>query len=463
MKSICTLILAAGKGTRMVSRRAKVLHEICGEPMLKMVYRAALDLQPEEVFIVIGQDADRVRDCMAGHPATFVLQENQMGTGHAVLTAQDNLRGRDGDLLVLSGDTPRIKSATLQKLIQHHRETGAAATILTTRPPNPYGYGRILRGPDGTVAGIVEEKDATREQKKITEINAAFYCFDIPLLLDALARISTDNAQKEYYLTDVIGIQKGDGRKIEALLHADFDELQGINNREELSRISGYLWREKCSSLMAAGVTVMDPAHTYVDGGVIVGKDSILYPQVHLEGKTIIGEGAVIHSHVRIRNSKIGDEVQVLDSSLICESSIGSGAIVGPFAHLRDNADIGSGCRIGNFVEIKKTHMGPGSCACHLSYLGDAVIGSGVNVGAGTITCNFDGVAKNATIIEDGAFIGSGCQLVAPVRIGRDAAIAAGSCITQDVPANALGIARERQVNKLEWRSRNRRNRSPEK
>jgi bifunctional UDP-N-acetylglucosamine pyrophosphorylase / glucosamine-1-phosphate N-acetyltransferase len=461
MRSLYTLILAAGKGTRMASRRAKVLHEVCGEPMLKMVYRAALGLQPQDVFIVIGQDADLVQACMEGNPATFVMQEKQMGTGHAVLSAKDLLSRRKGDLLVLSGDTPRIKSGTLQKLLQRHRETEASTTILTTRPPNPHGYGRVLRGPDGTVAEIVEEKDATPEQKEITEINTAFYCFDIPLLLDALARISTDNAQKEYYLTDVIGIQKRDGRRIEALLHPDFDELQGINNREELSRISGCLWREKCSSLMTAGVTIMDPAQTYVDSGVIVGKDTILYPQVHLEGNTIVGEGTVIHSHVRIRNSSIGDEVQVLDSSLICDSRVRNGAVVGPFGHLRDNADIGPGCRIGNFVEVKKSSLGPGSCACHLSYLGDAIIGSGVTIGAGTITCNFDGVAKNATIIEDGAFIGSDCQLIAPVRIGRNAAIAAGSCITQDVPPEALGIARERQVNKVEWRNRRRRNGSP--
>jgi bifunctional UDP-N-acetylglucosamine pyrophosphorylase / glucosamine-1-phosphate N-acetyltransferase len=460
MKPLCALILAAGKGNRMVSNRAKVLHEVCGEPMLRFVCRAAAGLKPDDIFVVIGQDADRVRLALQGYPARFVLQEPQLGTGHAVLSAREELSRRSGDVLVLTGDTPRIKTDTLRDLVEHHRGTRAVTTLLTTRPPDAYGYGRILRAQDGSVTAIVEEKDATPEQKRTDEINAAFYCFDIPSLLDALSRLSADNAQREYYLTDVVAIQRREGKKIEAMLHEDFEELQGINNRRELALTAKCLWREKCLALMAAGVTIIDPDQTYVDPDVVVGKDTVVYSQVKLEGMTRISEGAVIRSGVRITNSTIGMGAEILDFCVITDSEIGAGAVVGPGSRLRNQAKIGTDCHIGNFVEITRSTLGNGTRAAHMSYLGDAVIGNDVNIGAGTITCNFDGFDKNVTIIEDGAFIGSHSQLVAPVRVGKGAFVAAGSCITQDIPAGTLGIARERQTNKPNWSSRRKRDNS---
>ncbi len=460
MKRLCALILAAGKGTRMISGRAKVLHEVCGEPMLRWVYRAAASLAPEEIFVVIGHSADLVQKAMGGCPAKIIVQEPQLGTGHALICAREALGDHQGDLLVLSGDTPRLKSATLRKLVEHHRQTGAATTLVTVRPPDPFGYGRILRAPDGSVTGIVEEKDASHEQRKIGEINAALYCFNIPHLQDALTKLSSDNIQKEYYLTDVIGIQHMERKKIEALLHEDPGEFQGVNNRCELALVSKDFWREKGTALMKSGVTLVDPDQTYVDPDVVVGKDSVLYPQVRLEGRTQVGEGCIIRSGTRITNSKIGSGVGILDSSVITDSEIGDRTVVGPFAHLRDRAVIGSDCRIGNFVEIKESTLGNNTRACHLAFLGDAKIGANVNIGAGSITCNFDGTTKNVTIIEDDAFIGTDSQLVAPVRVGKGAAVAAGSCITEDIPAGALGIARRRQMNKLNWMSKKRRVRS---
>lgn len=456
MKDLCALILAAGKGTRMVSNQAKVLHQICGEPMLKLVYRAAAGLEPEETIIVIGQDADRVRNAMSGCEARFVPQEVQLGTGHAVMAARELLDGHAGDVIVLYGDTPRIRTATLEKLIDHHRRCGAATTLLTTRVPVPYGYGRIVRGMDGRVAAIVEEKDATAEQKVLTEINPGLYCFQIAPLLAALGRLSNDNAQREYYLTDLIGIQRRDGKAIEAVLHEDFEELHGINTRAELAAISQNFRAAKNRELMSSGVTLIDPERTYVDLDVSVGKDVILYPSVFLEGRTRVGDGAVIRQGSRIVNSLIGPGVEIRDSSLITDSEVGRGSTVGPSAHLREETVVAENCRIGNFVEIKRSTLGKGTTAGHLAYLGDATIGSEVNIGAGTVTCNFDGVRKNATIIGDGAFVGTDSQLIAPVRIGRGAYVAAGSCITEDVPDGALAVARARQINKPEWAERRR-------
>lgn len=458
MKNLCVLILAAGKGTRMVSSRAKVLHEICGRPMLRFTYCAAAGLEADNIYVIIGNDSDRVQQTLSGYPVRFIIQESQLGTGHAALCAREELSRCTGDVLVLMGDIPRIRTETLAKLVTHHRETGAATTLLTACLPDPFGYGRILRGPDGGVIGIVEEKDATPEQRKIQEINAALYCFKIPELLRALGKLSTENIQKEYYLTDVIGIQYREGRKIAAMLHGDFEELRGINNRQELALMSRLLWNAKNIALASAGVTVMAPDQTFVDPDVVVGKDCTLYPQVKLEGKTIVGENTVVRSGSRITNSTIGNNVEILDSCVITDAEIGDGCRVGPCAHLREHSRIGLDCRIGNFVEIKKSTLGDRSLACHLAYLGDAIVGKDVIVGAGVITCNFDGQKKNITIIEDGAFIGTDSQLIAPVRIGKGSFVAAGSCITSDVPAGALGIARKRQLNKAGWVSRRGRN-----
>ncbi len=454
MEDLNVVIMAAGKGTRMVSNRAKVLHNICGVPMLRLIYQAAASLAPGTIFVVIGQDADRVRNTLQGLPAVFVLQEEQLGTGHALLVARAEIEKKHGNLLVLSGDTPRLKPDTLRNLISHHSLTGASATLLTAIAENPFGYGRVVRNSVGSVRAIVEEKDASTDQRAIREINAGFYCFQIPPLLEALAQISNRNAQREYYLTDLVDVQTRKGLRVEALLHPDFAELRGINTRNELAEVTEALRTQKNQELMAAGVTMMDPNRTYIDLDVKLQKDVTLYPGVTLEGITSIGEGCVIHSGSRIVDSVIGPDVEVLESCLVTDSEIGAGTTVGPSAHLRAHTTIGRNCRIGNFVEIKKSTLGDGTKAAHLAYLGDATIGRKVNVGAGVITCNYDGVHKHATIIEDEAFIGTDSQLVAPVRVGRGAYVAAGSCITEDVPPGALAIARSRQTTKADWARR---------
>lgn len=454
MKSLNVLIMAAGKGTRMLSSRAKVLHPVCGVPMLRLVYGAAAELQPDGIIVVIGHDADLVRASLEGRKTHFVMQSEQRGTGHAVMVARELLEAMQGDLLVLYGDTPKVTPDTLRKLVDHHRKCGAETTLLTTCTENPHGYGRIVRGPEGRIDAIVEERDATPEQRSITEINPGLYCFQIPALLGALDRISNQNAQGEYYLTDIVSIQRRTGARIEALLHSDFDELQGINTRAELAETSRTLRRGKNLRLMANGVSLIDPEHTYVDLEVVVEKDVTLHPMVTLQGSTRIGEGTTIHSGSRILNSDVEAGVTILDCCLITDSLIGRASTVGPFARVRDKSAVGADCRVGNFVELARSSLGEKSRAAHHAYLGDATIGRDVNIGAGVITCNYDGVRKHATIIEDRAFVGSDCQIVAPVRIGRGACIAAGSCITQDVPADALAISRGRQDIKPNWMKR---------
>ncbi len=451
MKNLCALITAAGKGTRMVSNQAKVLHKVCGIPMLKLVYRAVNDLNPDQILVVIGQDADRVRASMTDSPARFVLQEQQLGTGHAVMVAGVELERCQGDVLVLCGDTPRIHTQTLEKLVVHHRQSGAATTLLTTHAEDPFGYGRILRTDGGQIEAIVEEKDATPEQRRITEVNPGFYCFQIPPLLEALKKLSNRNAQGEYYLTDLVAIQRGNRMRVEALLHDDYEELRGVNTRRELAEVSLAMGRQKNLAIMTAGVTLIDPDRTYVGLDVTLERDITLYPMVTLEGNTRIGSGSVIRPGARIENSIIGSNVEVLDSCLITDSSVGNQTTVGPFARIREHSVIGEKCRVGNFVEIKKSSLGSGTKAAHLAYLGDATIGQNVNIGAGVITCNYDGTHKHATIIEDDVFVGTDSQLIAPVTIGRGAYVAAGSSITDNVPAGALGIGRARQSNKADW------------
>jgi bifunctional UDP-N-acetylglucosamine pyrophosphorylase/glucosamine-1-phosphate N-acetyltransferase len=451
MKNLSVLIMAAGKGTRMVSNHAKVLHAICGTPMVRLIYGATIGLEPDETLVVIGQDAERVRACLDGLPVQFILQEEQLGTGHALMAARPQIEKVPGDILVLSGDTPRLRPETLQRLVQHHRQSGAATTLLTAIAADPFAYGRILRDAGGRIAAIVEEKDATPKQKRIREINAGFYCFQIPPLLEALARIDNRNSQREYYLTDLVAIQQQAGFRVEPLVHEDFEELRGINTRKELAELVKSVRARKNDELMSGGVTLIDPDRTYVDLDVTVGKDVTLYPMVTLEGATFIGEGSVIHSGTRIANSIIGAEIEILEGCVITDSEVGRGSTIGPCAHLKGNTVIGERCRVGNFVEIKKSTLGNGSKAAHLAYLGNATIGQKVNIGAGVITCNYDGVHKHATIIEDDVFVGTDSQLIAPVRIGRGAYIAAGSCITEDVPPEALGIARSRQTIKEDW------------
>jgi bifunctional UDP-N-acetylglucosamine pyrophosphorylase/glucosamine-1-phosphate N-acetyltransferase len=454
MNDLHVLIIAAGKGTRMKSARAKVLHHLCGKPMVRYVFDAAAGLDPNGVYVVIGQDAGQVQDSLAGLRAEFIHQHDQLGTGHAVMVAGEVLSRLRGDVMVLFGDAPLIQTATLARLAQYHRQSRADMTLLTARTATPFGYGRILRDAGGIIDGIVEEKDATPAQRMITEINPSYYCFRIPPLLDALKSLTNLNVQKEYYLTDVLAIQRRAGRSVEAILHDDFEELRGINTRGELAELSSVLRRAKNNALMAAGVTLIDPQSAYIDMDVDVASEVTIHPMVTLEGRTRVGAGTVIHSGARIVDSEIGVGAQVLDCCLISDSHVGDFTTVGPFAHLRKATQIGANCRVGNFVEIKKSRLEDGVKAAHLAYLGDAEIGKDVNIGAGTITCNYDGIKKNPTVIEEGAFIGTDCQLVAPVRIGRGSYVAAGSCITEDVPADSLAIARSRQTVKQGWARR---------
>jgi len=445
-------ILAAGKGTRMKSVQPKVLHPVSGLPLIEHVLRTADTLHPASVTVIVGHMADAVKAGLAKRMGlTFALQEPQLGTGHALLQVEPHLRGATGTLVLLSGDVPLLRAATLRALVDLHQTSGAAATVLTARVTQPRGYGRIVRDENGRIAAIVEEKDASDEQRRIDEINSGIYAFDLAPLFAALGSIGASNAQSEYYLPDLVRIYRARGDRVEALVLDDAREVLGVNSRTELAEVTAIMNRDRMDELMAAGVTIIDPASTWIGPDVIVGADTVVHPSVYLEGRTRIGRTCVINSGVRIVDSTLDDDAVVNNFCVICESHIASGAQVGPFAHIRPQSDVGENARIGNFVELKKTTVGKGSKASHLSYLGDASIGEHVNIGAGTITCNYDGTAKHPTVIEDGAFIGSDSQLVAPVRVGKDAYVAAGSSITEDVPAGALGIARGRQTNKAGW------------
>ena len=450
MPPLHVVILAAGKGTRMKSGTPKVLHGIAGRRMLDYVLAAASSLSPASIRVVIGHQGDAIRKSYADTPIRFVVQEPQLGTGHALLQAEPQLRGATGSVLLLSGDVPLLTASTLARLAAQHHADGAAATVLTATVNHPHGYGRIVRS-EGRIARIVEERDASPAERQIAEINAGIYAFDLGPLFEAIAGIAAQNAQGEYYLPDLVGIYRRQGLGVSTVTVSNPDEIRGINSRRELAEAGAIVRQLKNEELMAAGVTLVDPATTYIEPGVLVGADTIIHPNVYLEGRTVIGQACQIHAGTRIVDSTIGDRVTVRNYCVITESSVAENAVLGPFAHLRPSSHVMDGAHIGNFVELKKTTLGRGSKASHLTYLGDATIGDNVNIGAGTITCNYDGRTKNPTVIEDDAFVGSDSALVAPVTIGRGAYIAAGSTITENVPAGALGIARGRQVNKEGW------------
>lgn len=462
MNNLIVVILAAGKGTRLKSNLPKVLHGLAGRPLIEYVVEAALPLNPAATCVIVGYQAELVQKALAGLPVRFVSQEPQLGTGHALKVARPFWESHEGNLLVLSGDVPLIPTGALRKLIETQAEAGAGVTLLSTILENPSGYGRVVRDTGGDVRGVVEEKDATPDERRIREINTGIYCFNIAALAGVVDHLSAANAQKEYYLTDCIGLLKTGGRRVLAVQWPDAMEVSGVNNRRELAQLEAILRQRKLEQLMQEGVTVIDPASTYVEPGVRVGVDTVLYPNVFLEKKSVIGSGCQIYPNVRIRASVLEDRVVVFDSSLITESRVQSGSQVGPFAHLRNHTVIGNNCRAGNFVEIKNSSLGDRTKAAHLSYLGDAEIGKDVNIGAGTITCNYDGVNKNKTIIEDQVFVGSDSQLIAPVTVHRGAYIAAGSTIQQDVPEDALAIARAHQVNKENWAKKKRASRRKE-
>jgi bifunctional UDP-N-acetylglucosamine pyrophosphorylase/glucosamine-1-phosphate N-acetyltransferase len=448
MEHLRVLILAAGKSTRMKSKYAKVLHRAGGATLIEHVLRAARSLSTD-ISIVVGHSADRVKALLP--ESKFVEQKEQLGTGHAVMSARESFKGYSGNVLILPGDVPLVSAKTLEAFVNSHVQGGFSASVLTAEIADPYGYGRIVRKNDNEVDSIVEHRDANPDVLKIREINSSIYVFDAPALFDALAKVGTNNAQGEFYLTDAIGILVNDRKKVGAFKIGNADEVLGINTRQELAAVDRIMRRKKCEALMSEGVTIVDPDSTFIDVDVQIGADSIIYPSVQIQGQTFIGEDVTIHSFTRITNSKIGPRSVILEGCVIMQSNLGEQVSLGPYTHLRIDATIGDKVKVGNFVEIKKSSLGAGTKAGHLAYLGDATIGKDVNVGAGTITCNYDGFQKHSTVIEDGAFIGTDSQLIAPVRIGKNAYVAAGSSITDDVPPDSLAIARGRQAIKEGW------------
>ncbi|MGE5244222.1 MAG: bifunctional UDP-N-acetylglucosamine diphosphorylase/glucosamine-1-phosphate N-acetyltransferase GlmU [Betaproteobacteria bacterium] len=445
------VILAAGKGTRMNSALPKVLHRAAGTPLIDYALTAAATLQPSSTTIVVGHQASALRSELEGRGGlTFVVQEPQLGTAHALMCTEPVLRGAHGTLVMLSGDVPLLSADTLKTLVHRHTATRAAATVVTAIVPEPHGYGRIVRSGE-RIARIVEERDASPAERAICEINSGIYAFALEGLFDALRAIAAENAQGEYYLPDLVAIYRKRGLDVETISVADPNEIRGVNSRAELAEVSAIVRTQRNAALMAAGVTLEDPATTYVGGDVEVGRDTIIHPGVTLEGRTVVGAGCEIRSGVRIVDSRLGDRVTVLDHSLIVASEVGADARIGPFAHFRGQVTLADGSRVGNFVELKNTTLGAGSKAMHLAYLGDATIGSRVNIGAGTITCNYDGTKKNPTVIEDGAFIGSDSQLVAPVTVGAGAYVGSGATIRDNVPAGALAVSAGKQRNIEGW------------
>ncbi|HVF29902.1 MAG TPA: bifunctional UDP-N-acetylglucosamine diphosphorylase/glucosamine-1-phosphate N-acetyltransferase GlmU [Pyrinomonadaceae bacterium] len=457
-KDLDVLILAAGLGTRMRSDRAKVLHRLDGRPLITHVARTAAALAPKKIYVVIGHQGDEVATAVTNEldaeQAVFVEQKEQLGTGDAVNAAREHLSERDSTLLVLSGDVPMIRPETLAGLVQHHyahRGKGAACTVLTVRLKDPTGYGRIVRDAGGLFDKIVEQKDASDEERKIPEINAGIYCFDTRLLFDALEKVRNDNSQGEYYLTDVPGLLREAGEDVAIFQHGDAYEVEGVNNRVQLAELERMLNGRTISRLMLDhGVTFIDPKTTYISEQTRIGRDTVIYPNVTIEGEVEIGDGCSIRSGTRIVDSRIGHGVEIRDNCLVMDSEIGNNCTVGPMAHLRGHAVMRSDSKVGNFVELKKTVLGEGSKASHLTYLGDATIGENTNIGAGTVTCNYDGKNKHETKIGDNVRIGSDTMLVAPVEVGDRAVTGAGSVVTKDVATDTLVVgAPARPVKKL--------------
>ncbi|WP_278571069.1 bifunctional UDP-N-acetylglucosamine diphosphorylase/glucosamine-1-phosphate N-acetyltransferase GlmU [Fusobacterium ulcerans] len=444
-----TLILAAGKGTRMKSELPKVIHEVNGIPMISKIIKVLEVLKPEENILILGHKKEEVLK-VVGEDADYVVQTEQLGTGHAVLQAKDKLKDYDGDVMVLCGDTPLLREETLEELYKFHRDTDSVTTILTSIYDNPFGYGRIVKE-NGLVKAIVEEKEADAEIKKIKEVNAGVYCFRGRELFDALSKITNNNEKGEYYLTDVIGIQVGEGKKVQSFVLNDNIEILGVNSKVELAQASKVLRDRKNIDLMEKGAILIDPSAVYAEEDVVVGRDTVIYPGAILQGKTVIGENCQILGTTRIIDSTLGNDIKV-ESSVIEESILEDGVTMGPFAHLRPKSHLKEKVHVGNFVEVKKSTLEKGVKAGHLTYLGDAQIGEDTNIGAGTITCNYDGKNKFKTVIGKNSFIGSDSMLVAPVIIGENALVGAGSVITKDVPDNSLAVSRSKQIIKNDWR-----------
>jgi bifunctional UDP-N-acetylglucosamine pyrophosphorylase/glucosamine-1-phosphate N-acetyltransferase len=450
-KGLSALILAAGKGTRFKSDKIKILHPLMGKSMLQLVVDSIQRLGPDRIHIVVGYQKELVQKSLTGQNINFVFQKKQLGTAHAVLAAQVALKKEGGrDLLIMNGDLPLIRSDTLKPLIRNHREKGNSLTFLSADLEDPTGFGRVFPAEDKTFR-IIEERDATPVQRKEKEINVGIYLFRIKDLLKGLSQVSNKNKKGEYYLTDMIEILSRSGKKVGKCKTRNAEEIVGVNDRYELSRAIDVLRLRKIQSLTEKGITVCDPKSTWIDIDVKVGRDTVIYPSVILEGESAIGSHCAVYPYVHVIDTRVGKRVKLLSSSMIEQSVIHDDARVGPFTHLRPNTIIRQGAKVGNFVEMKNTDFGRNSKAGHLSYLGDADIQEDVNIGAGTITCNYDGAKKSRTKIESGAFIGSGAELIAPVKIGKNAYVGAGSTITKDVSPEALAVSRSRQEEKPDW------------
>jgi len=456
MSAIGVILLAAGQGTRMKSSLPKVLHPLGGKPLFLHALGTAQRLKPSRCAVVIGHGAGVVREAYDGDDVVWVTQERRLGTGHAVLCAQEAFGDFSGDILILSGDVPLIRQPSLAAMLEMHRQSGSVLTLMTACLETPTGYGRILRGAGGEISGTVEEKDATAAQKQIREVNAGVYVVAAGFLFPALAAIGNDNRQKEYYLPDIVAVALRQGKKVATVQVDDPREMRGINTREELALMEKTLRERINHQWMAAGVTLKDPQTTYIDEGVTIGKDTVIGPNTHLLGRTVIGERCRIDGSAYLTDVEIGDEVHLKFSVVLTDSRIAGGAIIGPFAHLRPGNSLGRNVHIGNFVEAKAATIGEGTKANHLTYLGDCTIGRDTNIGAGTITCNYDGFKKYRTTIGDRVQVGSDSTLVAPVSLGDDVYVATASTVRHDVPTGALVFNQREERLREGWTERKR-------